>query len=233
VAVKKCPVCGSPVKLENLQRHVRNQHPRSDVDVESLVTKEERREVEGKAAARRRQRVTPAGLRIVVATIAIVAVVLILILVNPFRGGIGLGSAAPDFTLTTTGGNQVRLSNLQGTVIFLEFMDVDCEYCIAEAQDVLPQVYTAYQSRGVRFLSVDVNFVGAADTDARIEQYKTQYSIPWDHMLDTGRTASAYGVTGTPTTFVLDRSGIVVEIVRGRAQNGYTTYATALDRALS
>ena len=233
VATKKCPVCGTPVKVENLERHVKNQHPHTDVAAETLVTKEERRDVERKTSVRRRQKVTSGGIRIVAVTVVIVAIVLLLIVFVPFRGSIGIGDTAPDFAMSTTSGGEVRLSNLRGTVVFLEFMDVDCEFCIAEAQDVLPQLYRDYQSRGVRFLSIDVNFVGQADNAQRINQFKAKYGTPWDYMLDTGRTTAAYGVSGTPTTFILDRGGVVVEVVKGRAANGYATYAAGLDRALS
>src|SRR3989304_9699704 len=44
VPSKKCPVCGVSVKLENLERHVRNQHPRASVDLTSLLSAEERME---------------------------------------------------------------------------------------------------------------------------------------------------------------------------------------------
>ena len=37
MAQKKCPVCGVSVKLENLERHLRNQHPRADVDLETAA----------------------------------------------------------------------------------------------------------------------------------------------------------------------------------------------------
>jgi hypothetical protein len=41
MAMKKCPVCGVSVKLENMERHVKTQHPREEVDLRSLLTEEE------------------------------------------------------------------------------------------------------------------------------------------------------------------------------------------------
>src|SRR3972149_4724491 len=101
--MKKCPVCGASVKLENFERHVKNQHPRDNVDLYSAITKEERREVT-QVEARRRQKVTPGGFRIVLIVAAIVAIILAVAIINPFRYGPGIGQTGPDFRLTTTEG---------------------------------------------------------------------------------------------------------------------------------
>ena len=47
----KCPVCGVSVKLENLERHVRTQHPRADVDLTQTLTPEQRRELDAQKRA--------------------------------------------------------------------------------------------------------------------------------------------------------------------------------------
>ena len=227
--MKKCPVCGASVKLENFERHVKNKHPRDDVDLSSTITKEERRKVT-QVEARRRQKVTPGGFRIVLIVAAIVAVILAVAIINPFNTGPGV---APDFTLTTTEGSTFRLSEaLSVQPVLLEFMDVDCEYCQQEAENVLRYLYQNYSSR-VRFFSVDVNFVGANDDAGRIATFKLTYGTPWSYALDDdGQTTRAYGVNSTPTTFIIDRSGKVVEKVVGAAPGGYATYQTALNEAL-
>lgn len=112
-----------------------------------------------------------------------------------------------------------------------EFLDVDCEFCQTEGP-ILASVYTDY-SGSVRFLSVDANFIGTRDTEARIEAFKSTYGTGWTYGLDTdGAVTLAYGVSGPPTTFVLDPDGVVLQIIRGRTPDGYSTYAAALDAAL-
>jgi len=231
VASKKCPVCGVSVKIENLQRHVANRHPRADVDPEILVTKAERRQLERRSAPR--PVITGKGLKVVLGVGVVVALVFVLVAANPFRSvGPGIGQYAPDFTLSTTTGGTVSLADYRGTPVLLEFMDVDCEYCQREARDALPYVYENY-SASVRFLSVDVNFVGQPDTTDRINTFKATYGTPWAYMLDeAGRTTSAYGVRQTPWTFILDRNGVVVDVIEGSAPGGASDYAAALERAL-
>jgi len=55
MAMKKCPVCGASVKVENLERHVEDKHPRAKVDLSKLVTKEEKEAAKPKKARRARR----------------------------------------------------------------------------------------------------------------------------------------------------------------------------------
>lgn len=228
--MKECPLCGAKVKVENLERHVRNRHPREEVDLASLLTAEEVRTA--RAPARRRAPVvTSGGIRLVAAVIIIVAIVVAVAIVNPFRGvGPGVGQVAPDFELTATTGGAIRLLDYRGSPVFLEFMDIDCGFCIQEATDVLPYLYENYSSRA-RFLSVSVNFVGSTDTPDRVNAFRSDYGTSWLYAIDDGRARSAYGVSSTPTTFILDRNGVVVDVIVGRAPGGVATYAAALDKA--
>lgn len=228
--LKECPLCGAKVKVENLERHVRNRHPREEVDLASLLTEEEVRRA--RTPTRRAPVVTSGGIRLVAAVIIIVAVVVAVAIANPFRGvGPGIGQVAPDFELSVTTGGTIRLSDYRGSPVLLEFMDVDCIYCIQEARDVLPYLYENYTGRA-RFLSVSVNFVGSADTPERVNQFRTDYNTPWVYAIDDGRARSAYGVGSTPTTLFLDREGIVVQVIVGAAPGGLATYAAAMDAAL-
>ncbi|MEK6986657.1 MAG: TlpA disulfide reductase family protein, partial [Candidatus Thermoplasmatota archaeon] len=202
MATKKCPVCGVPVKVENLERHLRNQHPRADVDLTSALTEQERREAQ-RAKAAARPAITTKGMRWVAIIAVVVAVILILAIWNPLRGiGPGVGQVAPDFTVETSTVGTVTLSSYRESPVVLELMDVDCSACQLEARDVLPFVFQNYSGRGVRFLSVSlIGFVPPADTKATIEGFKSKYGTNWAYGMDTsGTVRNAYQVQYTPTT---------------------------------
>ncbi len=238
MAVKKCPVCGASVKVENLERHVENQHPRAGVDLSTLVTKEEREEAaqERARAAPPRPVVTERGTIIVAVVAVIVVAVFVLVILNPFAGpskGPGVGQIAPTFNLLDSNGGSFSLDTYRTSPtpqpVLIEFMDVDCGHCQNEAS-TLVSLYANYSSRA-RFVSVDVNFVGNPDTNARINQFKQDFYTPWTYVLDlNGIVTQAYGVTGTPTMFILTRTGIVSGVFVG--ENAYATVAAALDKAL-
>ncbi len=230
MATKKCPVCGVAVKVENLERHVKNQHPRDRVETEQLLTQEERRTV-GKSKTAGRPALTSAGKR----NIAILAVVVAAVLIGAIyfglsRGGTNPGQTAPNFTLPTTTTGSVTLSSLRGAPVLLEFMDVDCPYCQQES-GTLSSLYSNYTSRGVQFLSVDMNSDGATDTADRINSFKVLHNTPWTYVMDpSSSVAGTYGVTATPTMFVLDRNGVVAQEIVGA--KSYATLAAALDSVL-
>jgi len=230
--MRKCAECGVSVKVENLPAHYAKQHPRAEVP-EAL----QREAVQVVRAAKAARAPAPVALtrngKILIAAVAVVlAVVLIVIIVNPFRVGPNVGKVAPDFTLTSTTGSSVTLSALRGEPVLLEFMDVDCPHCQNEATNVLSSLYTAYNAR-VHFFSVDVNFVPPDDTDTRINAFKTTYNTPWTYALDSTRTVqTTYGITSTPTTYILDRNGVITDILIGEQSGGYATYSNALDAAL-
>lgn len=229
MATKRCPVCDVPVKPENLERHIRNQHPRAQVNPESLLTPEERRRATQTRAGR--PVLTRQGRRIILIVAVVLAVVLVLVIANPFRAvGPAVGQIAPDFSVRTSSGGSLTLSSLRGNVVLLEFMDVDCPACQHEAP-TLVWLYANF-SATVRFVSIDVNFVSGADDDARLNTFKTTYGTSWTYALDTTRgITNAYGVDSTPTTFILDRNGVVAAIFHP-PDNTYAGYAAALNRAV-
>jgi peroxiredoxin len=93
-------------------------------------------------------------------------------------------------------------------------------------------VYENY-SASVEFLSVSVDFVGQADTLERINAFRTSHGTPWTYAHDRDRVArEAYGVSATPTTFFLDRNGVIVHSIRGSAPGGIDAYAEWLDKAI-
>ena len=229
MATKKCPVCGVSVKVENLERHVRNQHPRATVDPESLLTTEEREDL-GRSAAGARPVLTKTGVRIIAIVSVVVAVALVLVILNPFASGaLKPGDSAPNFSATTTDGTTITLLNLRGAPVLLEFMDVDCPHCINEAP-VLGGVWDVYGTR-VRFVSLDANFIPPDDTAARIVAFKAQFNTTWDYCVPDPNLVQLYHVTGTPNIFIIDAKGTITQIYLG--ETSAATLSTALNQALS
>ncbi len=232
MATKKCPVCGVPVKVENLERHLKNQHPRDRVDTTELLTVEEQRAVE-KSKAAMKPTLTSAGKRtIVIVAIALVAILVLAVVVTTWRPpGPNVGQTAPNFTLSTSTGGSVTLTQYRGQPVFLEFMNTLCPACNNEAP-TLAYVYRSFGTR-VHFLSVDMAIPGdlPLNTAAEIEAFKTKYATPWVYSIDSdGTVANSYGVQGTPTMFVINANGIVSATPAYPAS--YSGIANALNQTL-
>jgi cytochrome c biogenesis protein CcmG, thiol:disulfide interchange protein DsbE len=124
------------------------------------------------------------------------------------------GSPAPDFTLKLYPGyraglpEEIRLSDLRGNVVVINFWASWCVECHKEAQ-ALENVHRAYKDRGVVVLGIDY-----LDTEAPALAYLKQYDVTYPNGIDLQqRIAKAYRITGVPETFFIDRDGIVREVV--------------------
>jgi peroxiredoxin len=202
--------------------------------VDDLISEGEARQLrERRKGDRTPLGVSRRGVYITAALVLAVVVLLAVAVANPFRpASPSQEGLAPDFTLTTTDGGTVTLSSLQGQPVLLEFMDVDCPHCGAEAREVLAPLHGSYGSR-VHFLSINVNFVGAPDDDGKINAFRIANGTPWAYALDAdGGVTRAYGVRATPTTFILDGNGAIVTRFEGRPSGGYWAYSAVLDELL-
>ncbi len=212
MAMKKCPVCGVSVKVENLERHVRNQHPKEQVDLSEEYTEEDRQAIRVRKSGGQ-VGLTRGGRRLLVVVGIVIVAIVVLALLLPYliRPAVNPGSMAPNFTLTSTDGVTITLSAWRGYPVLIEFMDVDCQYCQQEAP-VLSSLYPNYSARGVRFVSIDMNFDGEPDTPARIATFQTSYNTPWPYCLDPNGlngVGAQYGANSTPTLFIINKDGTI------------------------
>ncbi len=207
---RKCPVCGNSVKLENLEEHVRRVHPREEVELD--LSPDEQEEIL-EATRPEPIRISGTGIKWGVVVAAIVAIILTFaVLYRPPPGPIGEGDTAPDFTIATTTGATFTLSQYQGKVVLLDFMDADCSVCRQHTPDDLVPLYqqTSVSYPGeVIFLSIDVGWVGSPDTLEKVNQFMIDTGSSWSYALDFQNLDDLYGVSGTPTTFLVDTEGVV------------------------
>jgi cytochrome c biogenesis protein CcmG/thiol:disulfide interchange protein DsbE len=118
---------------------------------------------------------------------------------------------APDFELTlfegyagNAGQNPIKLSDLKGEVVVLNFWASWCIPCAQEAED-LQAVYAKYQDKGVVFLGVDWT-----DIEGDALNYLKRFGITFANGPDLGtKIGPRYHITGVPETYVIDREGQV------------------------
>lgn len=110
--------------------------------------------------------------------------------------------SAPDFEFTTFDGQQIRLSDLRGQVVVINFWASWCEPCRQEAMD-LELTWREYREKGVVF--VGLNW---ADTEREAKAYLQEFDITYPNGPDLGtRIAQTYRMNGIPETFFIDRQG--------------------------
>lgn len=120
------------------------------------------------------------------------------------------GQAAPDFTLKDLTNQPVALSDFRGQRVLVNFWYVACQGCQAE-MNALEQFYARSQNQHVVILGVDI--VDDANTASLFLQ---QLGITYPVVLDTHQRAlDLYGVTSTPSSFLIDSRGIIRGSVSG------------------
>jgi thiol-disulfide isomerase/thioredoxin len=131
-------------------------------------------------------------------------------------GPLMTGTVAPDFTELTPEGKKLKLSDLRGKIVLIDFWASWCGPCRRENPNVV-QAYQKYKDKGFEVLSVSL------DTDRQrwLDAIKAD-NMAWLHVSDLkGWQAAAgklYGVSGIPFTVLVDKQGkIIGKNLRGAA----------------
>jgi thiol-disulfide isomerase/thioredoxin len=151
-----------------------------------------------------------------------VSLVLCMGLVTPavHAGGIAAGTPAPDFVLASRDGGKVRLADLKGDVVMINFWASWCGPCRQE-MPLLAQLQAKYEPLGFRLLGVNVE----PDSQAALAWLKgTPVTFPI--LFDTANeVAGRFGVEGMPSTVFVDRVGNVRYVHQGYKPGDESKYA--------
>jgi peroxiredoxin len=114
-----------------------------------------------------------------------------------------VGAPAPDFTLLTVDGESLRLSDLRGKVVAVNFWATWCAPCRLEMPDL--------QERAERFPDrlavIGVNF---AETAEEVAAFRREVGVDFPLLLDPEADVQRlYRVLGYPTTFFIDEEGTI------------------------
>lgn len=127
------------------------------------------------------------------------------------QGTIQPGYQVPDFSLTLFSGyeyngqSEVKISDLRGKVIFINFWASWCKPCEQEAA-VLEDAWKYYQpSEKVVFLGVDY-----VDTEPEARIFLKKFGSTYPNGPDMGgRISQMFRIKGVPETFIVDTNGIL------------------------
>lgn len=113
-----------------------------------------------------------------------------------------VGAPAPDFSLETTSGETVRLSDLQGQVVLLNFWATWCGPCEVE-MPALQSRYEALKDRGLIILGVD-----NAEPLETVREFGERLGLTFPLLLDPkADVQQLYRVRGYPTTLIVGVDG--------------------------
>lgn len=125
------------------------------------------------------------------------------------------GHRAPEFTMESLDGREIRLSDYRGRVVLLDFWATWCQPCIVELPNVV-RTYSEYNHRGFEIIGLSLD----EDRD-RLVGFVKEQKIPWPQLFDGKgwkmEIAQLYRVSAIPATYLLDRNGTIrYKNLRGR-----------------
>lgn len=128
----------------------------------------------------------------------------------PVLAAPGTGKPAPDFVLKSDAGQNLRLSELRGQVVLVNFWASWCPPCRQELP-LLNDLYSRYRAAGFTLLGVNV------DEDRKnAVTLLTRTALRFPTLFDADKAVSRlYGVDTMPTTLLIDRGGRVRYVHRG------------------
>ena len=114
-----------------------------------------------------------------------------------------VGRPAPPFTLTLFDDGALRLDDLRGKVVVLNFWASWCYPACYEEAPVLEEGWRTYRDRGAVIVGIDIQ-----DTEEGARRFIEQFGLTFPNGPDPrGKISIDYGVYGVPETFFIDRQG--------------------------
>ncbi|MDD5605679.1 MAG: TlpA disulfide reductase family protein [Dehalococcoidales bacterium] len=132
------------------------------------------------------------------------------------QASISAGKPAPDFELLGLDGETVSLSSLQGRPVMLNFWALSCPYCLAE-MPYIEQAWNTYNNEESKLAVLTIN---VRDSSSAISSFLEYGQYSFTVLRDTGaRVANMYSVDGIPVTVLIDKDGIIQDVVIGAFPN--------------
>ena len=155
----------------------------------------------------------------------VAAAALFFVLRKPASAVINVGDPAPDFAVKDPEGKELKLSDLRGNVVFLNFWYTTCPPCVKEMPD-MELVTRVFKDRKFKMvpISVDTNF-----EDVK-KFYGAHKLASMSMYLDPGKqVANRYNVYKFPETYIIDGNGIVLKHYIGEKVWSNATYMNIIE----
>ena len=127
---------------------------------------------------------------------------------------LGRSDRAPDFSLARIDGQpgNVRLGELRGRVVVLDFWATWCQPCLA-MMPMLHDLYREWHPRGVEFVGIDAD--GPMVSRDEVAEFLARRPFPYPVVTDDKEVGGRYGVDSIPHLVVIGRDGKIARVFVG------------------
>jgi peroxiredoxin len=135
---------------------------------------------------------------------------LLLFLSQKTTAQVTVGAIAPEIVLNDADGTEIRLSDYRGKTVLVDFWASWCAPC-RKANPKLEVLYQKYKENDFVILGVSLDTKKASWINA-VQKDKITYPQVNDPALWDSTAAKAYGVEALPSSFLIDKDGIIIAI---------------------
>ena len=122
------------------------------------------------------------------------------------------GFSAPDFRVDLLNGGQITLSGLRGQPVVLNMWATWCPPCRQE-MPALEKVFNDFKEQGLILIGMNLT---SQDSEKTVAAFVQEFGLSFPIALDRdGTVQKKYKISGYPTTFFIDREGIIRSVVVG------------------
>lgn len=123
-------------------------------------------------------------------------------------------SAAPEVSVVSmANGSTLKLSDLKGKVVLLNFWATWCPPCREEIPSMM-KLNSFMTGKPFQMIAVSIDEGGKQAIESFFKE--TGFSLP-TYLDESGASSKAYGITGVPESFIIDKNGVLVKKIIGGA----------------
>lgn len=126
-----------------------------------------------------------------------------------------------EIRLKDLNGRPVRLSDFRGKIVFLNFWTTWCYDCRIE-MPVMEKLHQKFKNKNFAMVTINLQ-----ESVSQVKQFFKDYKLTFTALLDSdGEVGAHFRINAIPTTFILDREGIIIGKVFGpRKWDGKKAFA--------
>ena len=139
----------------------------------------------------------------------------------------GMAQTIDNLDMTSIQGEKITSNDLLGKVVLINFWATDCPSCIAEMPDLI-ETYNKYKKQNFELIAVSMFY----DPPIRVLSFSKNNKLPFSVVLDLEKKIASQfnGVTLTPTSFLIDHEGKIINKIIGEIN--FDEFTNLLEKAL-
>lgn len=140
--------------------------------------------------------------------------------------GLKIGTVAPDWTLENIEGDSIKLSDLKGNVVMLDFFIGEFGPC-NNYKETLENLHKKYGKKG--FVLIGLSYFS---TKEELAKYSNKYNLSYYIISSNKEISNMYNVSGYPSVYIINKKGMIDYYALGCGVTLPKEYKKAIKKAL-